>query len=879
MELHPSLRDNVRLLGEQLGEIMVADRGESFLESIEKLRALSKSFQQGDTDARDQLIELVAQLEGETLVSVARAFTQFLNLANIAEQHHRVRKHRGDFAESDPYLDEIAIPGLFDALLSEGQSAEVLHQTLAEMQIDLVLTAHPTESMRRTLIQKYEKIAACLSEFDGGALSERRDRHIKRRLKRLVSECWHTNEMRATRPSPVDEAKWGFAMVENSLWQAVPDYLRDLSADLERATGHPLPPEVAPVRFCSWMGGDRDGNPFVTHAVTREVLALARWMAADLYQRDLALLTSDLSMSRATPELMALAGEGAIEPYRVVLKRLRAELLCLQQQIEAELDGRPVERVSALRVTEDLLAPMRLMWDSLHTCGMGEIADGYLLDALRRIATFGLNLVTLDIRQESARHTEALSEITQALGAGDYASWDESTRLAFLRAELASPRPLIPLHFQGSEAVDEVIATIRVLAETDPRALGSYVISMAQQASDVLAVMLLQKACGVEQPLPVSPLFETLDDLERAPQVLKTLLADPDYVEAIEGVQHVMIGYSDSAKDAGTLGAAWAQYRAQQALSAIAREHQVKLILFHGRGGTVGRGGGPAHRAILAQPPGSVMNAIRVTEQGEMIRWKFGLPDLAAQTLSSYIFAVTQATLRPSAPAKPEWTEAMNHLAKSAVDSYRAVVHHTPEFVEYFRQVTPESALGKLPLGSRPAKRKADGGIESLRAIPWIFAWMQMRLMLPAWLGTDSALKQAVEEGQLPLLQDMYQHWPFFTVYVDMLEMVLAKSDVNVAAHYEQVLAGSEMPLGTKLRARLSVVTEEIMAIKEIARLLERNPGIERALATRHPYLEPLHILQAELLKRDRDRGADSTVERALMASVAGIAAGMRNTG
>ena len=879
MELHPSLRENVRLLGEQLGDIMVADRGAAFLDTVEQLRALSKAVHQGDVNARTQLIEAVSKLEGETLIAVARAFTQFLNLSNIAEQHHRVRKHRGDFGESDPYLDETAIPALLKRLVEQNLPTETLHQTLAEMQIDLVLTAHPTESMRRTLIQKYEKIADCLSEFDGGALSERRETHIKRRLKRLVSECWHTNEMRATRPTPVDEAKWGFAMIENSLWQAVPDYLRDLSHQIQQVTGQELAPDIAPIRLCSWMGGDRDGNPHVTHAVTREVIALARWAAADLYQRDLAMLTADLSMSRGTEALMAEAGAGEIEPYRVILKRLRAELAQLQRQIEADLAGESVECPSTLKTTDDLLRPMRLIWDSLHACGMGEIADGYLLDTLRRIATFGLNLVTLDIRQESSRHTEALSELTDALGLGHYADWDESTRISFLKQELANPRPLIPLDFVGSDSVREVISTCHVLASTDPGALGSYVISMAQHASDVLAVMLLQKASGITKPLPVSPLFETLDDLERAPAVLNTLLSDPEYVQAIGGVQHVMIGYSDSAKDAGTLGAAWAQYRAQHALTEVAKAHNVKLILFHGRGGTVGRGGGPAHRAILAQPPGSVANAIRVTEQGEMIRWKYGLPDLAAQTLTSYVHAVMQATLMPDPEPDPKWLHAIEQLASMAVPSYRAVVQEDPEFIAYFRHVTPEGALAKLPLGSRPATRKADGGIESLRAIPWIFAWMQMRLMLPAWLGTDAAFRQHIEDDGLATLREMYANWPFFTVYVDMLEMVLAKSDADVALHYERVLADEELPLGQRLRSRLKIAIESILEIKDISGLLENDPAIARALAVRHPYLEPLHVLQAELLRRDRDLPSDPRVEYALQSSVAGIAAGMRNTG
>jgi phosphoenolpyruvate carboxylase len=878
MELHPSLRDNVRLLGEQLGQIMVSDQGSEFLERIERLRGLSKSAHQGDGLARDQLIAEVAGLDDEELVSVARAFTQFLNLSNIAEQHHRVRKTRGDFGDSDPYLDETALPKLFNEILKT-HSADLIVDTLSEMQIDLVLTAHPTESMRRTLIQKYEKIAECLSEFDGGALSPRRDAHIKRRLKRLVSECWHTNDMRATRPSPIDEAKWGFAMIENSLWQAVPDFLRELSTQVAQVTGEELSPWVTPIRFCSWMGGDRDGNPNVTHETTREVLLLARWAAADLYYRDLTGLIQDLSMSEASDDLRNLVGADEVEPYRRLLKDLREEIHVLKLEVEALLRGENPSKQSLIRETADLFDPMLLIWESLHVCGMDEIADGYLLDTLRRIATFGIDLVTLDIRQESTRHADVMAELTEALELGDYVTWDESKRCDFLRHELANPRPLIPYDFDPSDEVAEVIETCRVISKADPSSLGSYVISMAQQPSDVLAVMLLQKACGMTRPLPVAPLFETLDDLERAPLVIRSLLSDPAYIDAIGGIQHVMIGYSDSSKDAGTLAAAWAQYRAQEQLAAVAEEFGVKLVLFHGRGGTAGRGGGPAHRAILAQPPGSVDNAIRVTEQGEMIRWKFGLPDIAVQTLTSYVQSVMQATLIPAEPPKPEFVELMTQLTSDSVLSYRALVREHPNFVDYFRTVTPESALGKLPLGSRPAKRKADGGIESLRAIPWIFAWMQIRLMLPAWLGSDEAFANALADERSELMRAMYSEWPFFQVYIDMLEMVLAKTDPEIAAHYESVLAFENHPLGELIRERLSTAGACITEIKNISELLQRDLAIAGSLAVRHPYMEPLHILQAELLRRDRESPGQPLVERALMASVAGIAAGMRNTG
>lgn len=878
MELHPSLREQVRLLGELLGQIMEADRGSDFLNCVERIRQLSKWIQQGDDDARQRLADELSAMDDEALYFVGRAFTHFLNLANIAEQRHRVRKQRGDFDVSDPFLRDEVTPQLFRDVIASGSAAQLVH-SIQTMQIDLVLTAHPTESMRRTLIQKYEKIAECLAEFDGGGLSARRASHMRRRLKRLVSECWHTNDTRSTRPTPIDEVKWAFAMIENSLWQAVPDFLRELSEHLQCETGVALPPEVTPVRFCSWIGGDRDGNPSVTHAVTHHVLALGRWAAADLYARDLSGLIEDLSMSNATEAVHAMAGAQEVEPYRCVLKQLRREVLALRADMEARLEGvvRPPE--SRLRRASDLFDPMHQLWESLHTLGMGDIADGYLLDTLRRISTFGLDLLRLDIRQEANRHTQVMEALVSALGLGQYSQWDEDARWSFLLQELQNPRPLIPLSWTPSEEVAEVLATCRVIADSDPAALGLYVISMAQSANDVLTVMVLQKACGVEHPIPVAPLFETLDDLERAPAVIEQLLQAPAYQEATGGVLHVMIGYSDSAKDAGTLAAAWAQYRAQEELSRLATQYGVQLVLFHGRGGTAGRGGGPSQQAILAQPPGSVVNAIRVTEQGEMIRWKFGLPDIAVQTLSTYVNAVLQATELPGRQPEPSWTACIADCAEAAVGAYRGLVRDNPEFIQYFHQVTPERALGKLPLASRPAKRRAEGGLETLRAIPWIFSWMQIRLMLPAWLGSDRSLSACIDRGGLGVLRAMYREWPFFTAYIDMLEMVVAKTDPNVSVHYEETLLGAQSPLGTDIRVRLAEMGETILAIKGLPQLLGANGDIARALSVREPYLEPLHVIQAELLRRDRQAPETPSIERALMVSIVGIAAGMRNTG
>ena len=678
----------------------------------------------------------------------------------------------------------------------------------------------------------------------------------------------------------MDEAKWGFAVIEHSLWHAIPNVLRKANQVLHSATGLHLPLDAAPIRFASWMGGDRDGNPNVTARVTREVLLLARWMAADLYLRDIDQLAAELSMQQASAALLARVGESA-EPYRSLLKQLRERLRATRSWAHAALSEDLPAPIAVLQDNRELLEPLQCCYQSLHECGMGVIADGPLLDCLRRAATFGLFLVRLDVRQDSSRHAAALSEITEYLGLGRYAEWDEDARLAFLLQELENRRPLLPGHFKPSGETEEVLATCREVARAPAASLGSYVISMAGVASDVLAVQLLLKESGLQRPIRVVPLFETLADLDNAGPAISQLLGLHGYRARLHGPQEVMIGYSDSAKDAGTTAAAWAQYRAQETLVQVCREQDVELLLFHGRGGTVGRGGGPAHAAILSQPPGSVAGRFRTTEQGEMIRFKFGLPDIAEQNLNLYLAAVLEATLLPPPSPEPAWRELMDKLASDGVSAYRAVVREHPQFVDYFRQATPEQELGRLPLGSRPAKRR-EGGVESLRAIPWIFAWTQTRLMLPAWLGWEAALNNALQRGEGELLGQMRAQWPFFRTRIDMLEMVLAKADESIAQLYDERLVEPALqPLGAHLRGLLSQAVAAVLGLTGQSQLLAHSPETLESISVRNTYLDPLHLLQAELLARSRlrDNQADSPLEQALLVSVAGIAAGLRNTG
>ncbi|SDO74383.1 phosphoenolpyruvate carboxylase [Pseudomonas jinjuensis] len=876
-DIDARLREDVHQLGELLGQTIRDQYGAGFLDKIELIRQGAKAARRGSAEGARQLTATLDGLAEDELLPVARAFNQFLNLANIAEQYHRIRRRKPD--EPEPFENRV-FAELLARLRKSGHEAGELAAQVAGLEIELVLTAHPTEVARRTLIQKYDAIAAQLAAQDHADLLPEERRRVQARLRQLIAEAWHTEEIRRSRPSPVDEAKWGFAVIEHSLWEALPNFLRQVDQSLRQHTGQRLPLSAAPIRFASWMGGDRDGNPNVTAAVTREVLLLARWMAADLYLRDVDGLASELSMQQASAELCERVGPVA-EPYRALLKQLRDRLRATRAWAERALACSEQPPAEVLSDNRELLEPLELCHRSLHECGMGVIADGALLDCLRRAATFGLFLTRLDIRQDSTRHARALSEITEYLGLGRYDEWDEAVRQEFLLEELANRRPLLPASHALSAETGEVLATCRAIAAAPAASLGSYVISMAGHPSDVLAVQLLLKESGVSRPMRVVPLFETLDDLDNAGPCIDRLLSLDSYRDGLAGPQEVMIGYSDSAKDAGTLAAAWAQYRAQEALVDICARHGVELLLFHGRGGTVGRGGGPAHAAILSQPPGSVAGRFRTTEQGEMIRFKFGLPGIAEQNLNLYLAAVLEATLQPPPVPEQAWREEMDRLAADGLAAYRAVVREHPQFVEYFRQATPEQELGRLPLGSRPAKRR-EGGVESLRAIPWIFAWTQTRLMLPAWLGWEDALLNAIERGEGALLGRMRNEWPFFATRIDMLEMVLAKADGEIAQLYDQRLVQSELrQLGSHLRDLLSQSIRVLLGLTGQSRLLAQAIETRESIGIRNIYLDPLHLLQAELLARSRRCQGDACggLEKALLVTVAGIAAGLRNTG
>ena len=864
------LRDDVRMLGEMLGETLRERAGSWLLETVEQVRALSKTARERDGDDFERLSDLLRALPVGQAVPVARAFSHFLALANIAEQHQRVRRRR-DYQKDDAAAPQRgSFAATFAQLLREGVAAEALHAAVSSLQIELVLTAHPTTIMRRTLAYIQRRIADALANEDRPDLTRPEREKVYEQLRREVALMWDTDEIRPRPPTPVDEAVSGLLVFEGTLWDAVPQYARALDRALLSATGQPLPLTAAPVRFGSWMGGDRDGNPVVTADVTRRVCEVSRRMAADLYERSLLELQLELSVGDANDELREYAG-GAREPYRAILRRLRDRL--------KENASNPVR-------TSELLEPLLLCHRSLVETGQTIVASGPLTDMIRRVTAFGATLVRLDLRQHASQHATTVDAITRQTGAGSYLAWPEDQRQAFLTAQLTDSSAQPVAHSDG-----EVLDTLRLAAQLPPESLGAYVVSMARAPSDILAVEFLQTIAGTR--MRTVPLFEQVDDLNGAAATMKALLAITEYRSRINGRQEVMIGYSDSAKDGGRLTANWALYKAQEAMVDVCRAAGIELTLFHGRGGSIGRGGGPTYVAIRSQPPGSVEGRLRVTEQGEMIQAQFGLPEIAVRTLEVYTTAATEATLAPTPAPRQAWREAMERLATTARRVYRQIVHDDPTFVDYFRLATPQRELAVLPIGSRPAqrtggKRNETTRVESLRAIPWVFSWTQTRLMLPTWLGAGEALIEADERGERELLREMYRDWPFFQSTLDLIETVLAESDVHIAAEYDRRLvphgSAEETPalqaIGADLRRRLNDTVGILLTITGRKRLLESQPVLRTSIDLRNPYVDPINLVQIELLRRLRgDAPPDPEISKAFMITVNGIAAGMRSTG
>ncbi len=924
------LRRRIKQFGKVLDTVLHAQAGGRVHRAVATLRSGFHALHgRADAARLARLMRTIERLEPDLLTHVVRAFSIFFSLVNIAEEVHHHQERRRQVRSGGPLWR-----GSFDETLrwfkEQGVSPEELQVLLDRLLYMPVITAHPTEAKRRTIMQNLRRLFVLGDRLENPRLNEEERRELLGQLAGEVQILWKTEEVRPSRPEVRSEIRNGLYYFRESLFQAVPTAYRFLEKAVRRIYGTDMSGETRVrvpsfIRFGSWIGGDRDGNPFVTPETTEQAVRL---YAADAIQEYLArmaelghILTFAVGMARPSDAFLdALRADERLapqvfaenprqfsfEPYRRKLALMRYRLAQTLQAIERGRSQVSTEtRAAAYASAREFLDELYLMRDSLIGHGDGRIADRELKDLIRLVETFGFHLVHLDVRQEASVHSATVAEILGQWGE-DYARLDEAARCTRLAALIGTAEPLGFHLARLTPRARETVAVFQLIArlqrEVSAEAFGAYVISMTHHASHVLEVMFLARLAGLATrsadgwhcALRVSPLFETIDDLTRIEAVLGHLLDNPTYaalLRASGNVQEVMLGYSDSAKDGGALASAWNLYEAQKRVIALTEARRVGCRLFHGRGGTIGRGGGPTHDAILAQPPGTVHGEIKFTEQGEVLFYKYSNAETAAYELSMGASGLMKASLgliRPSAPDRPEYCAILRELAQHAEASYRALTDHTPGFMDYFYEATPVNEIALLNIGSRPTHRaRTDRSKQSVRAIPWVFGWAQSRHTLPAWYGLGAALAawHGADGARRAQLQAMYRDWPFFRSLLSNVQMTLVKADMGIAAEYAALCADAAVRAQVfgMVRTEYERTVQEVLATAGAARLMEETPALALSLARRNPFLDPLNHIQIALLRRYRAApGSDdhpSPWLDPLLRTINAIAAGMRNTG
>lgn len=913
---YAELRQQVSYLGRLLGDTIIEQEGRRLFDLVERVRGLAKAGRMGDTAAQEELLHLIEGLPLEDVDGVVKAFTTFFQLVNLAEDAERVRvAHRRQLqaaAEGVPVAETIA--EAVQRLRNQGLSAADMQALLDRLLVMPVMTAHPTEAKRRTVLIKLARIGDQLHRLEYHSPTPAEAAEAEALIREEVASLWQTEVTRTRKPTPLDEVRNGLYHFEHTLFDLVPRLYTELEQALARA--YPGVSFRIPqfLRFGSWIGGDCDGNPFVTPAVIEETLRSHKALALRLYQQAIermyGLLSSDESYG-ISPELWdSLDADAELLPeeaahYRQLYPRQpyrqKIGLVYRKLQLTAEANQHSwrhehIPRSGEYTNEEQFIADLVVMQESLRRHRGERMAAGRLGRLITQARVFGFHLATLDIRQHSRRHTQALSEVFARYGmVSNYAGLTEVERSALLTAELLNPRPLVPLWLDFSPATNEVLEVFRVIRRAyqliGPRAIKSYIVSMTSAPSDVLAVLLLAKEVGMDNRIGVVPLFETLPDLEAAPGIMEALFANPAYRRHLKtqgNHQQIMVGYSDSNKDGGYLSAHWALYQAHEALAMACARHQVTLTLFHGRGGTIGRGGGPANRAILAQPTNAIRGRLKMTEQGEVVSERYSNPRVAHRHLEQIIHAVLLtggAAPSDGSGREGRWREIMAALSDLARRAYRGLVYENPALVVYFQTATPIEEISQLNIASRPARRQATDRIEDLRAIPWSFAWTQTRVNLPGWYGLGAALQgwAGDDADRWRELQAMYREWPFFHAMVDNAQMALRKADMQIATLYNR-LAPAEVARAVFPRLREEYERSVAAVLQLIGHddLLAEEPWLQRAIRLRNPYVDPLNYAQVALLQRLRraDGSLDEDIlQRTVRMTINGIAAGLRNTG
>ena len=907
------LREDIRLLGRLLGDTLQEQEGPERFELVENIRRTAVRFHRDrDPGAKRDLEATLSRLDHETAISVVRAFSFFSQLANIAEDLHHNRRRRAHLlAGSPPQEGSVALA--LERLRQAGVAESRLTAFFARALISPVLTAHPTEVQRKSILDCQMEVARLLAERDRSVLTPDEARGNEEALRCAILRLWQTRILRATRLTLNDEIENGLAYYHYTFLREVPRLhaeIEDLAANHLGESGFRMP---AILRIGSWIGGDRDGNPHVTHEVMLHAVQRQSTLALDFYLAEVHQLGAELSMAQRLVHVSAELEQLAMvspdrsehrrdEPYRRALTGIYSRLAATAQRLDHySPEHRAVGAAQPYADCNEFIRDLDIIIDSLRGNGAQRIARGRPRHLRRAAEVFGFHLCPLDMRQHSSVHEQLVAELFARGGGNDnYAGLPEAGRVELLLQEIATPRPLKSPHLDYSAEAGRELRIFDAAAAIHrcygPQALPNYIISRTSGVSDVLEVALLLKEAGLLAPGPeprlgvnLIPLFETIADLRGCGAIMDGLFRQPSYRKLLASrgnVQEVMLGYSDSNKDGGFLTANWELYKAEIELVAVFARHGVELRLFHGRGGTVGRGGGPSYQAILAQPPGSVNGQIRITEQGEVIASKYSDPEIGRRNLETLIAATLEATLldRENPGRHAAYHAVMERLSLDAFNAYRSLVYETPGFQRFFHEATPIAEIAELQIGSRPASRSQSGNIEDLRAIPWVFSWSLARIMLPGWYGFGAAIQALIErEGDkaLRLLQEMYRDWPFLRTLLSNMDMMMAKGDLGIASRYAELVedAGLREQIFGRIQAEWELTVKHLLAITGQQELLQTNPALARSLRNRSPYIDPLNHLQVTLLRRFRAGENDAVVKRAILLTINGIAAGLRNSG